>query len=44
MFDNPLIPSPDRALLRERYGFLGFVDCSPGDGPASLVAAVGAAS
>ncbi len=28
----------DRALLRERYGFLEFVDCGPGDGPATQLA------
>ena len=28
----------DRALLCERYGFLEFVDCSPGDGPAAQLA------
>ncbi len=28
----------DRALLRERYGFLEFVDCSPGDAPATQLA------
>jgi hypothetical protein len=28
----------DRALLRERYGFLESVDCSPGDGPAAQLA------
>ena len=27
------LSAPDRALLRERYGFLEFVDCSPDDGP-----------
>ena len=32
------LSAPDRALLRERYGFLGFVDCSPGDGPATQLA------
>ncbi|SPM32201.1 glycosyl transferase family protein, partial [Mycobacterium terramassiliense] len=28
----------DRALLRERYGFLEFVDCGPGDSPATQLA------
>jgi tetratricopeptide (TPR) repeat protein len=28
----------DRALLRERYEFLEFVDCSPGDAPATQLA------
>ena len=32
------LSAPDRALLRERYGFLEFVDCSPGDGPAAQLA------
>ena len=32
------LSAPDRALLRERYGFLEFVDCSPGDGPATQLA------
>ncbi len=29
---------PDRAMLRERYEFLEFVDCSPGDAPARQLA------
>jgi hypothetical protein len=29
------LSAADRALLRKRYGFLEFVDCSPGDGPAA---------
>ena len=33
------LSAPDRALLRERYGFLEFVDCSPGDGPADAARA-----
>ncbi len=32
------LSAPDRALLRERYGFLEFVDCSPGDAPATQLA------
>ncbi|MDT5139070.1 MAG: hypothetical protein QOD58_3332 [Mycobacterium sp.] len=32
------LSAPDRALLRERYGFVEFVDCSPGDGPAAQLA------
>lgn len=32
------LSTPDRALLRERYGFLEFVDCSPGAGPATYLA------
>ncbi len=32
------LSGPDRALLRERYGFLEFVDCSPGDAPAAQLA------
>jgi hypothetical protein len=32
------LSDPDRALLRERYGFLEFVYCSPGDGPATQLA------
>jgi hypothetical protein len=32
------LSAPDRALLLERYGFLEFVDCSPGDGPAAQLA------
>jgi hypothetical protein len=34
------LSAPDRALLRERYGFLEFVDCSPGDAPATQLAAL----
>ncbi|WP_246859858.1 glycosyltransferase [Mycobacterium helveticum] len=29
------LSAPDRAMLRERYGFLEFVDCSTGDAPAT---------
>ena len=32
------LSAPDRALLRERYGFLEFVDCGPGDAPATQLA------
>jgi glycosyltransferase involved in cell wall biosynthesis len=32
------LSAPDRALLRERYGFLEFVDCSPGADPAAQLA------
>ena len=32
------LPAPDRALLRERYGFLEFVDCGPGCAPATQLA------
>ena len=32
------LSAPDRALLRERYRFLEFVDCSPGDGPVAQLA------
>ncbi len=32
------LSAPDRALLRERYGFLEFLDCGPGDGPATQLA------
>ena len=32
------LSAPDRALLRERYRFLEFVDCSPGDAPATQLA------
>lgn len=32
------LPAPDRALLRQRYRFLEFVDCRPGDAPATQLA------
>ncbi len=32
------LSAADRALLHERYRFLEFVDCSPGDGPAGQLA------
>ena len=32
------LSAPDRALLRERYGFIEFVDCSPSDAPATQLA------
>ncbi|ODR19153.1 glycosyl transferase [Mycobacterium gordonae] len=32
------LSAPDRALLRERYRFLEFVDSSPGDAPATQLA------
>ena len=35
---DTVLSAPDRALLRERYGFLEFVDCSPSDAPAKQLA------
>jgi tetratricopeptide (TPR) repeat protein len=32
------LSAPDRALLRERYGFVEFVDTNPGDAPAAQLA------
>ncbi len=32
------LSAPDRALLRERYGFIEFVDCGPGDAPGAQLA------
>jgi len=32
------LSAPDRALLRERYGFVEFVDTNPGDPPATRLA------
>ncbi|UQX10580.1 hypothetical protein [Candidatus Mycobacterium methanotrophicum] len=32
------LSAPDRALLQQRYGFLEFADCGPGDRPAAQLA------
>ncbi|MGO9286856.1 MAG: hypothetical protein ACLP75_28850 [Mycobacterium sp.] len=39
MLDTGL-SAPDRAKLQQRYGFLEFADCGPGDGPAAQLAAL----
>ena len=34
------LSAPDRAMLQQRYGFLEFADCRPGDGPGAQLAAL----